>query len=380
MEGDVDMNNDEKDLEKVNQENQENKANSNDYIDNQEHSKPEDDLDALMKQATGGSETKDEVFESPTKKKPSKKIIVPAILGSVLFVGALVGGAFMLNKDEFVDKTDNPEWVGKEKEEVQSEIVRKFPIEVNSWAKEPYSAKSFWNEKTEKEVLKAAEDNYSIYQSTAWIPSAVGGFLEGEDPGYTNDPKKSTLKNGEENPYYSYALAEDYRKAYIVYTERFINPLFGAWGMWERADENRKSTSFENLEDIFAVEWWEKNLKNDKNGYKKLPILIEQKAGDWDKFNLLEATEDNYLDVSQIFFGKINETPSQTITVETIGTDPKQMPIIKTKTPILYSAFNNNGKNVEIKADLEMTMRSSQSRVDINNRIEVIDAKLTIKE
>lgn len=359
--------------------NEENLENENVNLEKEVVEEPQDELDVLMKQATESSNA-DETFESPNKKQPNKKIIVPAILGSVLFVGALIGGAFMLNKDEFVDKTDDPEWVGKEKEEVVVESSRKYPIKMYDWAKQPYSLESFWTEKNDKMVTEASEANYAIFQSTAWMPSAIGGVLEGEDPGYTNDPKKQTLKNGEDNPYYSYALAEDYRKAYIMYTERLINPLFGGWGMWERADENRKASSFDNLKDIFAVEWWDKNVKEQKNGYEKLPIFIEKTEGDWDKYNLLEETEDNYLDVSQRFFGKINDTPSQQTTVENLGTDSKQMPIIKVVTPVEYAAFNANGKNVQVQAELEMTMRSSHSRFDINNRIEVIDAKLTIKE
>lgn len=354
--------------------NKESKVNEEVELKNEE--KELDELEKLMKNATEKSESNFEEESFKKKDNKNKKIIIIAIVGALTFIGILIAGALMMKGDEFVDKTEDPKWVGKEKGEEVGDLGFDFTIDVPSWAKTPYNPEYFWTEETEEEVQKTAEEHFSFYQATAWLPSSIGGLFEGEDEGFTNDLDKRYLSNGEENPQFSYVLSDDYRRAYTVYSQRLLNPIFGGWDIWERYSENKNAKSFQSLEDMFSFEWWAKNVEKE-NGYKNLPILIEKSEGEFEKYNLKGLSSEQSITKAN-FFGEIVEDENKTVKVELTGKEVMGLPEINTISPVVYTAFNENGTEFKITGELHMTLRPSEARPNLENRIEISDAKLIL--
>lgn len=346
-------------------------------------------LDEMMKNATQKVEYEGE--DNNSEKKPSKKVVIFSIVGTLLFIGILAVGAIMIQKpQDFEDKTKTPGWVDEQKGLKESKNKGydydfsdvEQPIKLREWAQNPYNKNSFWNKDgIEEELLKISKEEYkNFYFSIFWMPSGIDHGHKDETLAgpYTNDVSKQ-FENGKPNPNFSYTLAEDYEKAYVIYTERLLNPMFGNWSSTQSYGDYKVPTKengkFNELRDMFSSKWWNENIDEYKD-YSNLPVLVEWEKDNWSQYNLAKRDVDIY----GVFYGQVNETENNLITVEILGVDELfEQPIIKVKTPVKYSAFKENGSLAEIEGTLELTLQANENSLDSNNRIIISNARLHVQ-
>lgn len=340
----------------------------------------ENNLEDLMRTAT--EDTKDEIVNEPKKKKGSSKVIISTIVGLFVFIGALGAGAFMMNNNgDFEDKTQKPDWVGKEKEEEEEpeKVVNKnkYPIELYSWATEAYT-EDFWEQEgIEELVYESLRNNASSFsRGVAWMPTGKESQYDTDElaPPSTNDvEQRYIIEDGDEveNPEFSYALQEDYEKAFMIYSEMFLNPVFGDWMGHVSGDSPKASTiEYSQFRELFTHEWWEDNIEN--KDISSLPIMAEWDDSEWNyNFN----KDEDY----KLFFGRIIESDDSTIEIEEVGHDDENQPILKTITPVEYFAFDKDNKVFSIKGELEMTLQSNVDDFGSLNRVILNDVSLNIK-
>lgn len=342
------------------------------------------DIDELMKQAA--EKVDDDVKEAGPENEPKKspkKIVIATAVGLSIFMAALIGGALLLkNQEEFKDNTKEPGWVsniGGEKDPlIVGEWDFEYPIEVHEWAKGPFYVDTFWNEENSEAIRKEAESMNALTVASKWVPSGIGhgysdpkGLLAGAN---TNDLSQKKLKNGKDNPLFSYALKEDYENAFVIYTERLLNPTFGDWVFFQRANKSLKSASeLGVLKNMFTSTWWDENIKEGED-YSKLPILVDWNGDDWGGIQLAERETGRY----GTFYGKI-EKDSEKFTSNIIGDDENGMPIMEFEVPVEYSAF---GKDAIItkKGLLTITLKSNSESITPSERVVINSAKLEIFE
>lgn len=338
----------------------------------------ENNLEDLMKSAT--EDTKDEIIVEPKKKSGSGKVVAFTVIGLILFMGALGLGAFMMNKNgDFEDKSEKPDWVGKEKEEEVEEVVdeNKYPIELYSWATEAYT-EDFWEQEgIEDLVYESLEENASSFsRGVAWMPTGKASQydIDGLASPSTNDVEKRYIEeDGDEveNPDFSYALKEDYEKAFMVYSEMFLNPIFGDWRGHVSGETPEESTiEYSQFRELFTYEWWENNIEN--KDATSLPIMVDWNNSGWN----YDFDKDEEF---KIFFGKIVETDESTIEVEEVGHDNEDQPILKTTIPVEYYAFDKDNKVFSVKGSLQMTLQSNVDNFGSDNRVVLNDVSLTLK-
>lgn len=349
---------------------------------------PNDNLDELMKVASQRVEEEKDVAASEKKEnKSTKKVVLLTSGGLVLFAGIVLSGALLMNNpQEFVDKTETPDWVENEDGGKESDGYNPWefdkPIELNSWAEIPYNQSTFWaQDGIEKDLLEISKEYQGFYFSIARTKSGIPhGYDDEQLAGpYTNDVEKRYLEDGSVNEDFSYALTEDYEKAYVTYTERLVNPLFGDWSKVQSSDdlEIKSNMQFNALKDMFTSEWWNNNIEESRD-YSNLPIFAEWTQGDWDKFNI-DKSEEN-VNMYGTFYGEIEETEDKLIQSEQIGVDQEGQAIMKVSSPVTYSAFGQDGENVEVHGTLELTLESNSESTDVKNRIVISDAELKLEE
>lgn len=344
-----------------------------------------DNLDELMKTAT--QKISDDYGDNNginKKKKSTKKVIVLTISGLLLFAGILSAGAIFMNKPQsFEDKTKIPDWVEKkDEEEYEDDLIDEWdfevPVELKDWASNPYISEAFWdNKKIEGVLLEEAREKRGLYSATSWMKSGLPSPYDDEEIAgpYTNDISKRYAEDGvSDNPEFSYALAEDYQKAYILYTERLLNPTFGGWSSMQYSDVDiKRNIKFNQLKDMFSNQWWKENIENPDN-YKNLPILVEWEKGDWDKYSLPEKETTN----QGIFYGEVVEDEDRYISIENIGIDEENQAILKVNSPVKYYAKDINDDLIEITGTLELTLQSNSENLNVENRVIITEAKLML--
>lgn len=344
----------------------------------------EDNLKKMMESATDSSGLDDGVDSSKPEGKSTKKAVVFTVIGLLLFGAVLVAAALMLKDDsEFVDKTETPDWVDKaptEEEVVESGFWDfEHPVELREWAKEPFVRDEFWTQEgIEEVILDASREMQSFYSTVAWMKSGLPHPYEDEELAgpYTNDISKRYLEDGSDNPYFSYALSEDYQKAYVTYTERLLNPVFGGWSPFQSLEEGVKGNNrFDDLDDMFSNDWWNSNIKKNED-YSNLPIFAEWNSGDWSQYDLAERDANKY----GVFYGEIVESEDRYVTIENIGIDEEEQVIIKVSSPVDYSAFGSDGELIKVTGTLELTLRSDMEKLNVENRIIIDDANLVLDE
>lgn len=342
------------------------------------------DLDELMKIATEKIEEKDE--EQEVEKKSPKKIILWTSISMVAFIGLLSVGGMMLGDQEFENKSKTPEWVAEEKGEDEiNHNVFEFarPVEIYPWAQEPYNIDTFWaNEKNEKDILALSLTDYrNFYSNVAWIKSGIAPEDKNENLAgpFTNDTMKQYNDNGSINKDFSYALSEDYQKAYALSMERLLNPVFGGWAVAQSSEKFGRdiagSTEFRPLEDLFDKTWWENNITK-TNRFDNLPLMAEWKSGSWEKYNINKDVPST----NGVFYGKLAESEGHIINVQNLGSDSMGQPILKVSSPVKFYAFNEKGGIVTVDGTLDLTFKSNELDIDVKKRVVISDAKLTINQ
>lgn len=358
---------------------------------NEENEKKDlnENLDEMMKSASEKVDYNDNNNKGNKKGKSTKKVIIFTVIGLLLFGAVLATGAFMMNEnDEFVDKSEDPDWVDKDNVATEVDDDDEFldewnferPIEVSDWAMNPFVQSEFWEEEgiEDKILEKSREELQGFYSSVSWISSGIpSGY---DDPGiagpYTNNIEERFLEDESENPEFSYALSEDYQKAYVVYTERLLNPSFGGWAVVQSSDlvSVKDNRIYNQLRDMFSNEWWDNNVKESED-YTGLPIITEWTNGDWDKYDLAEREANRY----GVFYGVIDDNEDRYVTSENIGSDEENQPIMQVSSPVKYYAFGKDKKLVEISGTLELTLQSNSDTLNVENRVIISDAKLTLE-
>lgn len=350
--------------------------------------KENDDLEAMMEQASKGV---DDNFKEDNEDdgKSTKRVIVITSIGLALFIIILIIGAVLLQRpQDFEDKTAEPDWVSKEDDFEDDDyfIEEEHPVEVYEWAKQPYDEDTFWEEGIEDEILEVSKDDYrNFYFAISWMPSGLENeFNDGElDGPYTNDVEQRYLDDVdgeelEENPEFSYALVEDYEKAIVVHTERLLNPTFGGWASAQISmgdgREIKDERYYNNLRNIFSEDWWEANIKEHED-YTKLPVMAEWNIGEWDKYNLAERETFE----QGVFYGQLNETEGNIIETEIVGLDEEDQPIVDVSIPVKYAALDENGESLEVLGNLKLTFESNQNSIDVRERVVISDAELMLE-
>lgn len=347
--------------------------------DNNKDLKPKDDLEEMMKNATDGDQDTSEETEKAPK---TTKVVVSTLVGLVVLGGAFFFGSSYINQpQDFENKTQDPGWISEQKEVTQEPEEDpadnwnfNFPIELKSFAKKPYDKETFWTEENTNLVMREARKNSSLVSGVSWIKSGMSAKKDAKV--YTNDVKKRYLENGEKNPLFSYALSEDYKKAYVAYTERLLNPIFGNWSTAQsRGNAGNYYTiearEFEKLKDMFTDEWWSKNIKESQD-YSKLPVLAEWKPDSWKKLNLKEREEYR----EGVFYGKIENDIKNFSKVTIVGNDSEGMPIIKISSPVKFYANKEGGGVVKKSGNLTLTLQSNTENIDVKNRVIIANAYL----
>ena len=344
-----------------------------------------ENLDELMKAASKNVDYNPQ-DNNDKKGKSNKKVIVLSLIGLLAFGSIFAVGALTSkNPQDFEDKSKTPGWTEQEGvENIEGEedsVVTwdfKTPIKLKEWASTPYIVDEFWNnDKIEDVLLAEAREKRGFNSAVSWMNSGIPSPYDDDEIAgpYTNDISKRYLEDGiTENPEFSYALAEDYQKAYVTYMERLINPSFGGWSSMQYSEIDIKNDPrFHEMRDMFTSEWWIKNVEENSN-FTKLPILVEWEKGDWDKYGIKEKTVIN----QGVFYGEISEDEERYITVEDLGIDEENQSIIKVNSPVKYYALSEKGKPTEITGTLELTLQSNQENLNIENRVIISEAKLLL--
>lgn len=344
--------------------------------DNKHLNKTNDDnnLNEMLKAA---SENADNFSENKSKNKSKKKAIW-ITLGSMTAFGVLLfAGALMLRPQEFEDKTESPTWVSEQKDrEEQAEKISmwnfEYPVDVPEWTKQPFSLESIVeDEKTLAKAHEFAESIQAIQSSLSWMPS---GELLNDEEGYTNDIAEEFIGDNIPNPDYSYTLREDYLTAYSTYIQRLINPTFGDWIFAQRyipAQPMKDNNTYRVLSDMFSDEWWDNNIEENYD-YSALPLLADWEG---DNFGGLEFAQENSR--YGTFFGVVNETEDDYVTIESLGVDERESEILKIDTPVKFVAFGTQGP-IEKHGTVSITLASNNEPIS-QNRVVITHSELILK-
>lgn len=347
--------------------------------------KKEQDLDELMKNATQKVEDNFEPNKNGNKK--NKKIIIYSTLTAALLLSAIGAGAYVFDdQEEFVNKTEQKKTVvSKEKNVGEDDIQVKldYPVIIKDWAVEEYDPSKEKEVKEEEKIKEISKKLSEVDLAFQWLPSSAkskytynkkGSNLTIDDE-YTNDTEKKYLPNGEDNPKYSYALREDYQKAFATITERLLNPLYGGWleAQDPIGEKAKTQEQFEVLSSAFDVDWWNKNVK--KNNYSKLPIYA-----DWDNNNFggLKLSERSG-GINGTFFGKIKETKAKKVKARTVGfMKNSELPFVKVELPVEFVAYDINEKKLKKTGTLIFTLVPNEDTNNPTMRVVAKDARLII--
>lgn len=338
------------------------------------------DDNKLNEMLEAASESSDNVSDNDQSKKSKKKAIWTTVGVMTAFGAVLVTGALMLRPQEFEDRTETPTWVSEQAEqEEQAQTISmwdfEYPVNVPEWTKQPFSIENVINnEDVLAEVHEFAESISAVESSTAWMPSGVEGNWEGAAPAYTNNIDEQFINDNIPNPDYSYTLREDYLSAYSVYIQRLINPTFGEWIFAQRyipASPMKDNNTYRVLSDMFSDEWWNNNIETDTD-YSSLPLLADW---DGDNFGGLEFAQENSR--YGTFFGVVNETEDEYVTVESLGQDDRESEILKIDTPVKFVAFGTEGL-IEKHGTISMTLASNDEPV-APNRVVITNAELILQ-
>ena len=330
---------------------------------------------------TASMKTKEEEKSDKDHKGSSKKAVL-ITSGVMLAFGALLAvGALSLRPQEFEDKTKDPTWIAEneEKETAVNENSQwdfEYPVEVPKWSKQPFAdGASLNNEETLAEVNKFAEDIQSFQASVSWMPSGVQGTWDGAGTAYTNKIEDKFINDNVINPEYAYALKEDYVEAYSTYVQRLINPTFGEWIFAQKyspAESVKNKAEYQVLNDMFSDEWWAANVKENED-YSAIPVLADWNGDNFGGLEFAEPVPSRY----GTFFGVVNETEENYVTVETLGKDERDSEILKIDTPVKYVAFGVDDELIEKFGTLSMTLASNSEPIS-PNRVVIVESKLTL--
>lgn len=343
-----------------------------------------DNLEEMLKNATEKNEPPKE--SKNDDKSKVKKVVISTFVGLALIGGIFVSASFLQNNpQDFNANNKNPEWIANGNKDGADEESNapsenwdfNFPFKLESWAKVPYNKETFWTKENDKKLIIASGKVTSFTSSISWLKPGLD-YGRKNAKVYTNDIDKNYLKDGSKNPLYSYALKEDYQKAYIAYTERLLNPVFGEWTIAQSRGVGdyltKEAPEFENLKDMFTEKWWNANVKEGSD-YSKLPVLAEWQPDSWKNLKLTDRDTNR----EGVFYGRINTSDKAYSKVSIVGSDKEGMPVIKVSTPVEFYANKKDGGKLKKTGTLTLTLQSNEDSVDVKNRVVISSASLKVK-
>jgi hypothetical protein len=252
--------------------------------ENTNESGPFLDIDAIIAEEAAEKKKQDDEFSSSLKKERYVKIglLVGFI---VLFIGLVVLGLSFIGDDKepsgkdqkdgsitsstldkgSIDTSNDLPPVGQN--EFWGDIENRYPPGVKP--SEDWQAKTFdfYKEETANgKPLTAKEQatarNESVKEVAKYnivIPGVFDGLqnLPSREAGFTDNPDESTLEDGSLNPMYSYWTLEGFNESVNHTLQRFVNPLFGNWELYQYAsskdlvnDPNQLPLRFRDVYDL----------------------------------------------------------------------------------------------------------------------------------
>lgn len=343
--------------------------------------KKEQDLDELMKNAT--QKVEDNFEPNKNENKKNKKIIIYSTLTAALLLSAIGAGAYVFDdQEEFVNKTEQKKTVVSKSnlEDEPTHVQLDYPIKIKDWATEEHK-EEIPDKKTEEKLKKISKKYSEVDLAFQWLPSSAkspytntrkGSTLVIKDE-FTSDLDKRYLSNGEENPKFSYAIREDYQRAFATITERLINPIYGGWieAQDPIGEKAKVQSQLEVLSSAFDSDWWNKNIK--KNDYSKLPIYADWNNNNFGGLQLSDRTGG----VNGTFFGKIKETKAKKIKARTLGfVKDSTLPLVKVEIPVEFVSYDKDENKLKKSGTLIYTLTPNLSNTDPEVRVVAKDARL----
>lgn len=312
--------------------------------------------------------------------KSNKKGIIIFVLFFVVVAVIVFAGSQVLKPQEFVNKTEAPDLDDGRGELISndnsSEIVWGFkkPAKTPEWASRPFNENMLNDKDFLNNVYSYAEDYQGVLTAFGYKPS--------EEHGYTSNPVDEELMDEElgitlPNNMYTYATKEDYYKAFSIYTQMLINPVFGDWAFAEDTEQMYEGNPFDKFSNIFTDDWWNENIVAEGN-YNNLPILY-----DWenDRFRgLLDDVKTNSIEYSvrSSFYGEIIEDNDNYYIESNISNsdDAEGNEIISIDLPVTYKAFNKDSEVIEIDANLHLEFEINEDIVKESSRVLISNAEI----
>lgn len=345
------------------------------------------DLEKMMKVASEGTDLDDISSEKTSSNKSSKRAVKVALASFGALVALVSLAAILLKSDqEFIDKSETPDWVNKESEQervvvndIKEEFTFERPIEVLSWMESPYDDSLIESEEVLKDIKNEARKYPVFYSSIAWMPSSQKLNYEGAPSPHTNDVFEEYLEDDTKNPLFSYTLLEDYERAFVIYTNRLMNPVFGGWDRAERSDiETSLHASFGDLSDMFARTYWDE-LTDEYSDFSSLPILADWEDNNFGEMGLAEPVDGRY----GKFYGEIVLTDEKDMDVEYTPSDELEEGEVENDRlsitmPVKYSAFGEDEDIIEVHGTLNIVLGPNVDITTRPNRVVITYAKLDL--
>lgn len=328
-----------------------------------------DKIDELLKNAEDSDESNSiNAIKSKNKKSFHKWPIMAGVVALIAVIGLAVmiphsKNTQKLNSNSGSNNSQNSTAVADGND--GSYLSQQAPVKLKDWQKVPYNEQQTKSGKPTKQLQNAM--NQWINKNPQASNTLNSGFVS-ESNGFTDNTKNHVLKNGKDNPNYSFLTQENVKYVYASYINRLINPQFGNWSLAQFAENDPKSLlSFNEMSDMFTPNWWFHNIKDGKD-YSNIPVFA-----DWNK--------DNYGHLK--FVHNAQARWYGTLTYQKISPASNKNGSFKNiviKNGVKYKAFLANGSTVTRKGTLNLTLVENNTNLtNPQNRLLISSAKLSMK-
>lgn len=184
---------------------------------------------------------------------------------------------------------------------------------------------------------------------------------------YTSNPDFVYLEDGSFNPFYSLLTTEDVEYFFGNSVQRFLNPVFGEWGMFQHPegpfDSVVEGFPADNFRSLFTEDWWNENIEN--GDASNLPVLADWNEDDYGGLDLVQNNER--------WFGEIT---SHDISVEGSSADTE----ILSSMGVEYTSYDSSGGTVSREGTLEITVVPNiEDLSDPDNRLIISDVSFSVE-
>jgi len=179
------------------------------------------------------------------RKKSRAPIIAAVVAGALILGGGATAGIMWLTPDQAqvdpdrdADKLKDANGVTREIDPEEApwnsgEEDAAYPIDLEDWQKVESNRAG-----SSPEELAAV--NNALYGSDLF---ASAGILPSEAAGFTSDDAQAELEDGSLNPLYSYWTQEVFVGEAGAIIERFLNPIYGGWTVYQTSAPGSDATT-----------------------------------------------------------------------------------------------------------------------------------------